>query len=148
VIGSVFVGEPQPFPADIEAAEHSTVAVLSVATVKTLMLKEPRVALSVMQWQSGVISQLSEAVKTISSDVRSRVCRYIRDLAPDDASDLGEHLSVDLLVSRVELAAQLGTTPETLSRTFASLVEDGVLAADGREVEILDLGRLRCLADT
>ena len=53
-----------------------------------------------------------------------------------------EPLTVELGISRVDLAALLGTVPETLSRTFRALQEDGVISARGRTVSLLDIQAL------
>ena len=41
-----------------------------------------------------------------------------------------------------ELAMALGTVPETLSRAFAKLKEDGVLEVQGPNVTVLDMRAL------
>jgi hypothetical protein len=45
------------------------------------------------------------------------------------------------------IAAQCGTAPEVLSRTFRHLEDDGVLAADIDHVTVLRPDRLRALAE-
>jgi CRP/FNR family transcriptional regulator len=46
-----------------------------------------------------------------------------------------------------QLAARLGTTPETLSRRLGSLADQGIIRqTGGRTVLILDLERLRKIA--
>jgi CRP/FNR family transcriptional regulator len=54
---------------------------------------------------------------------------------------------VHLGVSKRALASRLGTVPETLSRSLAGLVRDGVVAVDGRRVRVLDAEALREIAD-
>jgi DNA-binding transcriptional regulator YhcF (GntR family) len=38
----------------------------------------------------------------------------------------------------VELSARLGTVPETLSRAFHALQDEGIIESRGREVVVLD----------
>ena len=45
-----------------------------------------------------------------------------------------------------ELAAELSTTRESVTRTLMKLREEGVIAQRGRSVEILNLAKLRQLA--
>ena len=46
--------------------------------------------------------------------------------------------TVDLGVTRVELAARLGTVPETLSRAFHALQDEGIIESHGQRVHVLD----------
>ena len=56
--------------------------------------------------------------------------------------------SVRLPTSKRELAARLGTVPETLSRTFDRLRRGGVLRTSGDHevIEILSVAKLRRIA--
>ena len=45
------------------------------------------------------------------------------------------------------LASQLGTIPETLSRSFAKMTREGLISVNGPTITILDPDRLQRLAD-
>ncbi|MCG6950073.1 MAG: helix-turn-helix domain-containing protein, partial [Acidobacteria bacterium] len=62
-----------------------------------------------------------------------------RELQPGDRIELSEPRNL--------IAAQCGTAPEVLSRTFRRLEDDGVLEAAPRHVTILDPDGLRSLAE-
>lgn len=51
-----------------------------------------------------------------------------------------------LPMSRHDLGNYLGLAPETMSRLFKRLEEQGLVATDGKEVALLDLAKLRELA--
>ncbi len=55
-------------------------------------------------------------------------------------------VTIVLAEKKAVMASQLGTIPETLSRSFAKLTREKVIAIDGPTVEILDLARLKELA--
>jgi len=77
--------------------------------------------------------------------VEERVAIYIlaraggRELQPGDTVELAE--------ARNLIAAQCGTAPEVLSRTFRRLEDDGLLTASPDHVTILHPDRLRALAE-
>ncbi len=50
---------------------------------------------------------------------------------------------VVLDVPKGQLASLLGTTPETLSRIFAKMSEEGLIKVAGKTICLLDLERLR-----
>ena len=53
---------------------------------------------------------------------------------------------LELGIKKGELAAQLGTANETVSRTFRKLKEEGIIELDGKKVTILQMERLQQLA--
>ena len=75
-------------------------------------------------------------------DIQQRMASFLlHSLHRDGASD-----RVTLSVPRQEVAKILGTTPETISRVLARMVQDGIVAAKGRQIGILDIESLRSLA--
>jgi CRP/FNR family transcriptional regulator len=52
---------------------------------------------------------------------------------------------VDLGMKKGELAMALGTVPETLSRAFAKLKDDGLIEVHGGKVTVLDVRALASL---
>ncbi len=53
---------------------------------------------------------------------------------------------LNLPLSRLEMAAMLGLTEETVSRVMAELRREAIIEASRGHVEILDHGRLQNLA--
>ena len=73
-------------------------------------------------------------------DARQRVAGFFSDVL---ATSPPPHV---LDVSKGTMAAQLGLTPETLSRTLATLQAEGVIAMDGRRFKVTDPGALSALS--
>jgi CRP/FNR family transcriptional regulator, dissimilatory nitrate respiration regulator len=127
---------------DIEAAEPSRVACIPRGAFEALLEREPRVSRALLSVVASQLYQVMLAAKSFGADVSSRLAHYIQQRALETAGPTGVPKTVDLGVSRAELAAQLGTVPETLSRAFASMEEDGVIEAAGRTITILDPAEL------
>lgn len=66
-------------------------------------------------------------------EVPARLAAYVLRLAKGQAAT-----TVVLDLPKTQLAAQLGTIPETLSRVFGKLTREGLMALDGNQVTILD----------
>jgi CRP/FNR family transcriptional regulator len=133
----------RPAEADIEAAEPSRIAVVPRATLEAVLSAEPRLALSLLSDCTRQLFDMAGTVKTLSVDVMARVANAVLHRVPPAARKRGGGCpKIDLGVSRVELAAELGTVPETLSRAFAALSDEGVIASDGRIVTVLDMDAL------
>jgi CRP/FNR family transcriptional regulator len=76
---------------------------------------------------AGLIEDLS------LKEVPGRVAKYLLYLGGRDGSG-----TVDLDVSKGQLASLLGTIPETLSRILAKLNRRGLIHSRGAQIRILD----------
>jgi CRP/FNR family transcriptional regulator len=130
------------YPAHIEAATDATVAWLPREALFELIESQPAVARSLVADLARRVLNLTAVATSLSMDVPSRLAAYLfqRSLAVGHAT--GDGLVVDLGMSKAELAAALGTVPETLSRAFARLRDSGILEVRARDVVVLDVGAL------
>jgi CRP/FNR family transcriptional regulator len=71
-------------------------------------------------------------------EVPARLAGYLLYLLEEQ----GQQDSVELEISKGQLASLLGTIPETLSRIFAKMSEEGLIEVVGRRINILDRQRL------
>lgn len=122
-----------------EAAEnHTTVAMFSLDAFQRLMRDEPEVMMSVISELARQMTEMVTMVKALSADVPARVAIYIGLLLEEQEPAGYGPFTVNLGVSRVELAARLGTVPETLSRAFHVLQSEGIIESHGQRIEVLD----------
>jgi CRP/FNR family transcriptional regulator len=130
------------YPAHVDAATPVTVAWLPSEALFEVLAEEPSVARALIADLSERLINLTRVVQTLSLDVPGRLARYLfqRSLATGEATAEGLH--VPLGMSKTDLAASLGTVPETLSRAFARLRDDGVLEVRGATVVVHDVGAL------
>lgn len=133
------------YPANIEAATPSTIACVPVEALFNLLAAEPQVARSLVTDLANRVVNFTSVVSTLALDVPSRVARYVfqRALQSGQASPNG--LEVSLGMKKGELAMALGTVPETLSRAFGRLKDDGILDVHGQTVTVFDMRALAAL---
>lgn len=130
------------YPANVDAATPATVAWVTREALFTLLDDEPGIGRALIADLAERVMGLTGVVQTLSLDVPARLARYLfqRSLAAGEAT--AEGLRVPLGMPKSELAASIGTVPETLSRALARLRDDGVLEVRGSEVLVLDVGAL------
>lgn len=130
------------YPANVDAATDATIAWLPRESLFELMESEPVVARSMIADLASRVINLTAVVQTLALDVPGRLARYLfqRSLAVGEATSEG--LKVTLGMTKAELASSIGTVPETLSRAFARLRDDGVLEVRGSSVIVFDVGAL------
>ena len=84
----------------------------------------------------GIIEQLS------FTTVRHRLANYLLRLAQKSGKRTPEGLLVSLPITNQELAAQIGTVRELVSRNLSRLQAEGVVKIDGRDILITNLKAL------
>ncbi len=132
-------------PAHVEAATAGTVACVPSSALFGLLEAEPGVARAVIENLATRVVNFTAVVQTLALDVPSRLARYLFQRALQVGTPTPAGLEVDLGMKKGELAMALGTVPETLSRAFAKLREDGVVEVHGGSVTVLDVRALATL---
>jgi len=133
------------YPATAVALERSVVWIWPRSVLLDLVRREPEVAMgmiaSISRWTRMLASKL---VLLTQRRVEERLALFL--LARAEARNPKPGDSVDLPETRHLVAAQCGTAPEVLSRTFRRFEEDGLIRAEGHTVIILDPAGLASLA--
>lgn len=128
------------YPANARAIEASTVVVIPKAPFLELIRRRPELGLRMLGSMSQHLRVLVGLVEDLTlKDVETRVLNWITKRCPASASGAAE---IELGMTKRVLAAQLATTSETLSRTFAKLRDDGVADVRGAKIRVPDVARL------
>lgn len=130
------------YPASVEAATDLALAWLPRDALFELMAAEPVVARNIVTDLARRVVRLTGTVQSLALDVPSRVAGWLfqRSLAGGKPTPGG--LEIALGIPKSELAEQLGTVPETLSRALAKLRAEGLIETRGRIVLVRDVGGL------
>ena len=116
-----------------------------------LLLADPQLSVSLLGAMAELLGLLNRRVEELLLPVPARLARYLLTRADEQlelaAPTQGPRV-IALPVSKRELAARLGTVPETLSRTFDRLKRAEVIrmSGDHRLIEILSFDKLHRLA--
>lgn len=130
-IGELEVFTNKPSSSDVVAMEDSSFCVLDQTHLHNLLAAKPKLAVR-------ILADLSTRIEKTEA--------YAESLGLDTAYDRLYSLLVELSegrknftlpYSKKDLAARIGITPETLSRTFKKLESDGRLSIDNKNISIL-----------
>ncbi len=133
------------YPASAQALEDSELAMISRDRFVALLGKNPDLAVNLIARLAGLLRKMTSLVEELSlTDVTTRLAHNLVNRIGDQ--DSGTAITITLSEKKGVLASQLGTIPETLSRSFARLTREKIIAIDGPEIQVLDLQRLRELA--
>jgi CRP/FNR family transcriptional regulator len=141
--GEVAVFTGQHFPAHAEAIAKSRLFFFPRDAFTDLIQKNPSLALNMLAVLSKRLRQFTVKVEHLSlKEVPGRLGAYLLNLSDEK----GGEGSVDLKISKQQLASLLGTIPETLSRILARMTKQGLIQVDGPRIRILDRQGLEELA--
>lgn len=139
-----FIGEAVAFaggrfPFHAEAATDADVSVFGPREAFEEIGRDPGVARFFVDLLSRKCLALSRRVESLGLEtVRQRLARYLLGHCGG-----GGCCAIRLPVKKGELAAQLGTIPETLSRNLKHLQKDGLIEVRGSEIRVVDCPGLR-----
>ncbi len=128
------------YPANARAIESSTVIVVPKARFLELIGRRPELGLRMLGSMSQHLRVLVGLVEDLTlKDVETRLLNWLVKRCPRDVT--GE-TTVEFGTTKRLLAAQLATTSETLSRTFAKLREEELFDVRGSTVRIRSVAAL------
>jgi CRP/FNR family transcriptional regulator len=112
-----------------------------------LMGSKPQFALNLVVSLSLSLRRFARQIEELTfADVTSRLASFLIKRVEEQSTSYGGITYLELGIKKGELAAQLGTAGETISRTFRKLKEEGIIELDGRKVTILQMERLQQMA--
>lgn len=129
------------YPANARAVESSTVVVVPKAPFLALLSRRPDLGLRMLGSMSQHLRVLVGLVEDLTlKDVETRFINWLLKRCPPEAV---RDVRVELSMTKRVLAAELGTSSETLSRTFARLRDGSLLEVKGNTLHVLDLAGLQ-----
>ncbi len=134
------IATEQGYPANARAVESSGVVVVPKAPFLALLARRPDLSLRMLGSMSQHLRVLVGLVEDMTQkDVETRLLNWRLKRCPDG----GGACTVELGTTKRVVAAELGTSSETLSRTFARLRDGGVLDVRGNALHVPDPASLR-----
>jgi CRP/FNR family transcriptional regulator len=130
------------YPASAAAVVDSALLFVSKEDFRLLCLRFPEVALKVLRVVGRRVRELVAIIEELSfTTVRNRLASLLLRLARS-GERTARGVEVVLPASQQELAAQIGTVRELVSRGLSRLQAEGIIAIDGRRITIRDLRAL------
>jgi CRP/FNR family transcriptional regulator len=131
------------YPASAVAVDDVALLFVSKQHFQALCLAHPQVSLKVLQVVGARLRRLVGIIEELSfTTVRHRLASYLLRLAQKSGKRTPAGVEVTLPITNQELAAQIGTVRELVSRNLSRLQAEGMLKIDGRNIIISDLKAL------
>ena len=142
MFGDLAAIDGQPRSADVLALDSVLVASLTPEHFRELIATEPLVQERVLQRLAGLVRLLSERVIELSTlGVQNRIhAELLRLVRLSGAA--GPQARIDPAPKHADIASQVSTYREQVTREFSALTKQGLLEKDGTALVLTDVARL------
>ncbi len=138
-----------PFPASVIAVEDTEIAFISRRDFQAYCMEHPEVAMKVLAVVGSRLRRLVGIIEELSfTTIRQRLVSALLKLAQTEGTKTEQGIEFLLPASHQELANQLGTVRELVSRNLTRLQAEGLLEVNARHIVITNMRGLRSLLDS
>ncbi len=136
------------YPASVSAVEDSTLLFIGKQDFHALCITHPEVALKVLRVVGARLRKLVGIIEELSfTTVRNRLAAFLVRLARREGKPADGGVEVMLPASNQELASQIGTVRELVSRNLSRFQSEKLIQMDGRRIVIADVKALEAELD-
>lgn len=124
-----------------EAMVNSQICMIKQTDFQELLLKYPTISLKVLaEFSNRLETSERQTTRFATEKVETRIALFLAELIDGEGNDGN---TIQLPMSKKDLASYLGTTPETLSRRLTDFEAEGLIKQKGqRKITVLDLDGL------
>lgn len=138
--GEVPVFHGDPFPANAVTLSKAELLFFPKRQFTELVTATPSLALNMLAMLSLRLRRFATQIEHLSlKEVPGRLASYLLYLAEEQ----GQSRMVTLDIPKGQLASLLGTSPETLSRIFNKMTDEGLIRVEGKKIYIQNIDQLR-----
>lgn len=137
-----------PYPASVSAVEDSQILFISREDLRRFCLEHPEVALKMLAVVGARLRRLVGIIEELSfATVRQRLVSALVRLAQAEGKRSDAGIEFQLPGTHQDLAHQLGTVRELVSRNLMRLQAEGLIQVEARSITVLDLPGLTEILD-
>ena len=136
------------YPASAIAIEDVEIAFISQRDFHAFCLEHPEVPLKVLSVVGARLRGLVNIIEELSfTTIRQRLVSTLLRLAESEGKRTGSGIEIHLPASHQELANQLGTVRELISRNLMRLQAEGLIDVDARQIVVKNVKGLKALLE-
>lgn len=138
-----------PYPASAVAIEEAEIAFISRRDFHAFCIEHPEVALKLLSVVGARLRRLVGIIEELSfATIRQRLISVLVKLAQTEGAETERGIEFQLPATHQELANQLGTVRELISRNLTRLQAEGLLEVDARRIVVKDVKGLQALLES
>ena len=123
-----------------KAIVNSKICTLTKDEMKDIIMKKPEIGIKVLETVGERLSKVENLVQNLATnDVDSRMAYLLIDLAEKYGEAAEKNISIELPLSREDMANFIGVTRETISRKLKKFEEEKLIKIVGiKNIIIID----------
>ncbi|HPG29216.1 MAG TPA: Crp/Fnr family transcriptional regulator [bacterium] len=124
--------EDAAYPANVQALEESELAFIQKDDFLKLLREDNKICLHILSKYASIIFDFTQKIGDLAlTSVKERLMKYFLSKCNENQSD-----EFELNVSKLNLAALIGTIPETISRVLKTLEKENIIEIKLKEKKI------------
>jgi CRP/FNR family transcriptional regulator len=148
-VAEIPVFDGGPYPASAVALEETEIIFISRRDFNAYCLEHPEVPLKVLTVVGARLRNLVGIIEELSfTTIRQRLISVLLKLAQSEGRKTTRGIEFQLPSSHQELANQLGTVRELISRNLMRLQAEGLLDVDARQIVVKVIKGLSALLES
>jgi len=129
-----------PYQETAMAISDTKIVGISIIEFKNILNENHKVAIELIELLADNLSTIKgELLQMAYSSVNKKTAATILKFA----EKINRRPEDSIKISRNDLASVAGIAPETLIRTLAIFKKDGIIKADGRNIKVIDIEKLK-----
>lgn len=136
--GELELIKPSKYGFNSKAIIDSKICTLTKDEMKEIMMKNPEIGIKVLETVGERLSKVESLVKNLATnDVDSRMAYLLTDLMEKYGENIEKKISMELPLSREEMANFIGVTRETISRKLKKFEDEKLIKIVGTKIIII-----------
>lgn len=132
-----------PYPASAQVVTDATLLFFSKQDFRAMCLQDPEVTLAVLANVGARLRNLVGIIEELSfTTVRHRLAAMLVRMAKSEGTKTAAGVQILLPPTNQDIAAQIGTVRELVSRNLSRFQSEGLLKLEGRTATIPAIARL------
>ena len=138
--GELELIKPSKYGFNSKAIVDAKICTLTKDEMKDIMMGNPEISIKVLETIGERLSKVENLVQNLATnDVDSRMAYLVIDLMEKYGEKAGDNISINLPLSREDMASFIGVTRETISRKLKKFEDENLIKIVGtKNIIILD----------
>jgi CRP/FNR family transcriptional regulator, polysaccharide utilization system transcription regulator len=147
VLGFCSVDDRKEQSASAMALDDTLICHLDYKLFLQIIREYPEMALSMLRYYNDMLSDAeNKSLKLARMNVPSKIADALITMYQAYGTN-GNNRTLNLAISRQDIADLAGTTKEQVSKTLTDFKTHGIIHAKGKQIDVLDIDKLRQMAE-